>query len=85
VGESDEAMTTKNLKHGDELLRQIAEVLKHIPRTTTHSVQVTFSDREHRNCFVFSLSGALDAIARDLYWDETGDWSEADTVTVEIL
>lgn len=78
-------MTTKNLKHGDELLRQIAEVLKHLNVTPIHSVQVTFSDRERRNCFVFSLHGALDAIARDSYWDETGDWSEANTATVEII
>lgn len=80
-------MTTKNLKHGDALLQQIADGLKqhYIPRTPTHSVQVTFSDRERRNCFVFTLHAALDAIARDLYWDETGDWSEANTATVEII
>jgi hypothetical protein len=80
-------MTTKNLKHGDELLRQIAEGLKQhcMPRTPIACLQVAFSDRAHRNCFVFSLHGALDAIARDLYWNETGDWSEADTATVEII
>jgi hypothetical protein len=83
-------MTTKNLKHWDELLRQIAEGLKQhcIPRTPPTPIaclQVTFSDRGRRNCFVFSLHGALDAIARDLYWDETGDWSEANTATVEII
>jgi hypothetical protein len=73
----------KNLKHGDELLRQIAEGMKHNERTSVINLQVTFSDREKRNCFVFPLIFALDAIARDLYWDETGDWSECDTATVD--
>jgi len=76
----------KNLKHGDELLRQIVEGLKG-PRLLNKvaDLRVTFSDREKRNCFVFSLTFALDAIARDLYWDETGDWSECDTATVEVF
>jgi hypothetical protein len=73
----------KNLKHADELLRQIAEGLKEHQRAQVHLVQVTFSDKAKRNCFVFPLVFALDAIARDLYWDETGDWSECDTATVD--
>ena len=80
---TDEAEGQRNLIHGFELLRQIAVGLGPHSKTSIANIQVTFSDKAERNCFVFPLRFALDAIARDLYWDETGNWSECDTATVE--
>ena len=73
---------SKNLKHGDELLRQISVELQKHTFKKVGELEVVFSDKLKSNCFVFTLQFALTAIAQDLYWDETGDWSECDTVEV---
>lgn len=75
----------RNIKHGDKLLLQISSELSPFSKTPVGCLQVTLQDRAGRNCFVFSLQTALEAIALDLYFDKTGDWSEADTATVEAI
>ena len=72
----------KSLKHGDELLRQISVELKKHTFKKIGDLEVVFSDKAKSNCFVFSLQAAIDNIASDIYWDQSGDWSECDTVEI---
>lgn len=86
---SDNNQIFYNLPHRDSLLSDIAKGLEKLSKTKTSiaNIKVIFSyhrksDREN-NEFEFSLAGALDTIANDLYFDERGDWSNANTARVE--
>ena len=77
----DEPMAerTRLLKHADKLLQDIACELPKA-KAEPHLICVTFHVGE--DAYDFDLPTALDTLANDLYWDERGDWSEADKATV---
>lgn len=80
----------KHLKYGDALLADIVRGLAALEDVRVDCIQVTFRvGAKHgvrdEASYEFGLLGALDAIACDLYWDERGDWSDADCAIVEVL
>lgn len=72
----------KNLKHGDELLRQISVELKKHTFKKIGDLEVVFSVKGDDSSFHFSLEHALEAIGQDIYWDERGNWSDCDIVEI---
>lgn len=77
----DETMTerTRHLKHADRLLQDIADGLVG-KDAGPRLLCVTFHCGNDK--YDFDLATAIDVIANDLYWDERGDWSDADRATV---
>ena len=69
------------IRHADVLLQNIAAGLGPLRNTGLECVRVVFHQGEVG--FKFGLREALDALACDLYWDERGNWAEADRATVE--
>ena len=71
-----------NIKHGDDLLGQIATGLKALERVKVGDVKVTFKDGDSE--YTFGLVEAIDAIASDIYWNEEGNWAEATVAVVDV-
>lgn len=69
-----------NLKYQRELLQQIAAGVNQLNRTEVANYMVTF--KTDAESYDFSLPGALDALANDLYWDDRGNWADARIATV---
>jgi len=72
-----------HIKHCARLIGDIADGLATRERYRLSDLKVIFHVGELR--YDFSVRGALDTLAGDLYFDERGDWSEADSATVEVL
>lgn len=72
------------LRHGDELLQQIAAAANKFERTPIACIEVAFvldSGQE----YTFGFAHALDVIANGLTWDERGNWSTARIATVRTI
>lgn len=78
-------MKNVNIKHTRALLCDIANGLKKISSRPVHlgAVEVKFWVGD--DAYEFGLDDALEAIAKDLYFDERGNWSEATRATVGLL
>jgi hypothetical protein len=76
---------TYNLKYRDELLSDIADQLRHFQSCDIGMVKVTFSCVGYTDTYEFTLVGALDVLANDLYWDARGSWSEYNLALVETI
>lgn len=74
------------LMHRDKLLSDIAEGLWPLikNRTPLHCIEVVFFDEDGQGV-AFDLRGAIDAIANDKFWDERGDWSQANKAVVRTI
>lgn len=72
-----------NIKHGRELLQQIAAGIAREPRARVATLVVIF--RVGDNAYTFGLAEALDILANDLYWDDRGNWSDARIAEVTCL
>ena len=87
-----------SLKHRDALLVDLAAKLVEMteppsPRVhpsdaynpRVHGIKVSlFAGRDEKPVNVYlGLPAALEAIVGGLYWDENGDWSEADRVELD--
>lgn len=72
------------LKHPTALLQGIVDGLKqeleHAPGRRVADLTVTFHVKDE--AYDFTLDSALDALANDLYFDERGDWRDAERATV---
>ena len=75
-----------NLKNREKLLQDIAEGLRTLDASSTpiQCVEVALKS-EGEIVRQSSLHVALDSIANDLYWDEQGDWSDADSAEVVVI
>lgn len=70
-----------NIKHQVKLLQQLAAGLSKIDkRITLGNIEVVIIDGD--NEYTFSLVYALDFISNDIFYDERGDWSNADKAIV---
>lgn len=71
----------KTFLHPNRLLDDIARGLRNQPRVRVADIFVTFkvNGESVSEC---GLITALDRIANDLTWDETGSWAEADSAVV---
>lgn len=76
----------------DRLLDDIATGLRRLTQEHSHSsrntplecVEVQLWDGE--DCLLAcDLPTAIDYLANDIYWDESGDWSAATTATVRLI
>lgn len=78
-----------NLKYRDELLSDLAHKVALLGRDKQghplplHCIEVVFIAGKDR--YTFDLVGAVHAIAEDLYFDERGNWAEAQSVEVRTL
>lgn len=76
-----------NIKRGQELLAGIVEGLRREQRPRGDmkigTLEVVFVCGVER--YVFGLIEALDVLASDKYWDERGNWSEAERVEVRTI
>lgn len=81
----------RKLKHADKLLSDIVDGVKKLDGKTTKiaTIEVVF-----KRCFkqgphvvvkTMDLVGALDVISNDLYFDEDGDFSDADSAEVRVM
>lgn len=80
------SMGERKIKNWAQLLFGISDALRFDilgrgGRQSIDTIRVTFYVGAHSS-FEFSLAGALETLANDVYWDERGDWSDADRVTV---
>lgn len=75
------------LKHKDKLLQAIASDLAgaRVERVSVVNLEVIFYCDGDGAEYIFSLAAALDVLANDLYWDERGDWRNADHAVVRSL
>ena len=75
----------RHIKRADDLLQNIAAGLNQLNgrKCTIYSVEVTFHVGDEE--FKFGLAQALDALASDLYWDDRGNWADAERATVREL
>jgi len=81
------------IKHRDSLLSDIAEGVKQLekernpdgtPRTNSIGcVEVVL--HAGRKQYEFTLGHALDQLANDLFFDERGNWSNANRATVRTI
>lgn len=77
----------RKLKHSAALLQDIVDGLKNLERNRLDTLEVRFwtrRDKVSEVFYCFTLRTALDAICNDTYWDERGDWSNAERATVEV-
>lgn len=71
-----------HIKNRDKLFSALAYQLSHMGRDPKiGSICVTFFEGGKR-VFESDLVTALRYLAEDIYWDEQGDWSDADSVNV---
>jgi hypothetical protein len=77
----------RNIKNAGALLYDIAAGLNRFNkpkcRTPVNCIEVIFhcEDKDYQ----FGLAQALDYLANDIYWDETGNWADATRATVVTL
>ena len=72
----------RNIKNSFKLLSDIVEGLnKNEDESLVSQCFVKFF-KDDEELTQFSLIGALEAIAEDLYWDEYSNWSEANRAVV---
>lgn len=69
-----------HLQHRDKLLAEIAEQLKELEQHRIFAIEVILIGPSGR--WAFGLAEVLGVLANDLYWDERGNWSDADKVEV---
>lgn len=73
------------IKHKDELLQQISDGLWLLSNSTMLGcIEVSFIKEGHVETTV-SLSDALDYLAKGIYWNRDGNWSDADTAEVKLI
>lgn len=73
------------LKHKMKLLQDIADGLKERGEERIRDLYVSFDANNGVDSYEFGLAQALDNIVNNVYWDERGDWSEADAAQVYTL
>lgn len=67
-----------------QLLDGIANGLREFDHAPTSCLEVAFCD-EDSVLWKGGVVAALDAIANDLYWNEDGDYRDADRAEVRVL
>lgn len=76
---------TYHIKNREKLLSDIAWYIKNIdPDAKIGSICVTLFDNGIR-VFEADLMTALRYVIEDIYWDQQGDWSNADDAQVRII
>ena len=71
-----------NLKHREQLLSDLAAKT----RTRTErliNIRVRLTHKQLVIKEFLGFGAALDALVNDLYWDEEGNWSEADGLLID--
>lgn len=76
-------MSERFIKHGPALLHDIAEGVRRESKHRIEVLEVVFVTPSGE--FEFSLEQALFALADDTYWDERGNWSDAESAKVRTL
>ena len=71
------------IKNKDKLLQDIADGLKDQGRHQLANLEVVFYVEEAS--YSFPVAVAIDNIVNDIYWDERGNWSDADRAEVQTL
>jgi hypothetical protein len=69
------------IKRKDELLQNIAAGLNRLENHKVYNIKVTF--HVGNDTYDFSVPQALDCLSNDIYWDERGNWSEAERATLD--
>jgi hypothetical protein len=77
----------RNIKNVEGLLQNIAAGLNQFNkpgcRTPVNCIEVTFHCEMCK--YSFALPQALNYLANDIYWDETGNWADATHATVDTI
>ena len=69
-----------NLKNRDALLCALARALRPFDRTRLGVIEVVLTTPNGQS-FEFGLDDVLEAFGNDLYWDDRGNWDDADKLT----
>jgi len=71
------------MKHKEALLHDIAEGVRRESQRRVETIEVVFVTPSGE--YEFSLDQALFAIANDSYWDERGNWADAESAKVRVM
>jgi hypothetical protein len=71
------------LKHKEALLHDIAEGVRRESKHRIEVVEVVFVTPNGE--YELSLDQALFALANDTYWDERGNWADAESAKVRVM
>jgi hypothetical protein len=70
-------------KNREQLLADLVHQLDNFENQKLASIRVRFYKGPEMLKEFLGLKPALDALANNLYWDEEGDWSDADRVKAD--
>lgn len=74
----------RHIQHHFKLLQNIADGLQQHHNVRVHDLQVRlYLDEEVVK--VMDVPTALDYLANDTHWDESGNWSEASRAVVDVM
>lgn len=74
----------QHIKNCHELLQIIAAGVNHYSNHHVYNLEVTFTD-EGEEVLTTDVATALDYLANDIYWNEEGDWSNANSAEVRVM
>lgn len=78
-------MTDRSLQKAESLRNQFIEQVAALPdRTQLHAIEVMVITPEGRR-YAFDVRSAATMLTQELFWDERGDWSDAEILEVRTI